>query len=205
MPPTKQPIKQPTKPPTKPPARLDRDLFDGALRARKARPTRQRRAIFAALSGRFDHPTAETLHRAVRRRVPGLSLATVYTTLEILVRAGLAGRLIGPDGVARYDARTDGHDHRRCLACGRIDDLDRSETFQWSPSYAAAGFRPTGFRIEVTGYCAGCQDRAGRTRKEPSRTRPPRTEPSSTEPSSTEPFSTEPSVTTPFRSEGENR
>src|SRR5262245_53370168 len=99
--------------------------LDAALRSRGARPTRQRRAIFAALSGRLDHPTAETLHRAVRRRVPGMSLATVYTTLEVLVDAGLASMVIGPDGVARYDARTDEHDHRRCLGCGRIDDLER--------------------------------------------------------------------------------
>src|SRR5262245_60728321 len=103
------------------------EVLDAALRARGARPTRQRRAIFAALSTRHDHPTAETLHRAVRARVPDLSLATVYTTLEILVGAGLAGRLVGPDGVARYDARTDGHDHLRCLGCGRIDDVDRTD------------------------------------------------------------------------------
>lgn len=132
-------------------------VLDAALRARGARPTRQRRAIFAALSSRCDHPTAETLHRAVRSRVPGLSLATVYTTLEILVGAGLAGRLVGPDGVARYDARTDGHDHRRCLACGRIDDVDRAAGAGLPADYAAAGFRPIAYRIEVTGYCAGCQ------------------------------------------------
>ena len=137
------------------------ELLDGALRAQGARPTRQRRAIFAALSSRLDHPTAETLHRAVRRRVPGLSLATVYTTLEILVGAGLAGRLAGPDGVARYDARTDGHDHRRCLACGRIDDVDRPEHGSPPPEYDSAGFRPIAYRIEVIGYCAGCPSKAG--------------------------------------------
>jgi Fe2+ or Zn2+ uptake regulation protein len=97
----------------------------------------------------------------VRQRVPGLSLATVYTTLEILVGAGLAGRLVGPDGVARYDARTDGHDHRRCLACGRIDDLDRPAERHSLQSYTSAGFRPIAYRIEVTGYCAGCQTRTG--------------------------------------------
>jgi Fe2+ or Zn2+ uptake regulation protein len=139
------------------------EILDGALRARGARPTRQRRAIFAALTSRLDHPTAETLHRSVRHRVPGLSLATVYTTLEILVGAGLAGRLVGPDGVARYDARTDGHDHRRCLLCGRIDDVDRPEPQSPLPQYASAGFRPIAYRIEVTGYCAGCQSKAGAT------------------------------------------
>lgn len=150
-------------PKTKSGPRLAPEVLDAALRAQGARPTPQRRAIFAALSGRLDHPTAETLHRAVRHRIPGLSLATVYTTLEILVGAGLAGRLLGPDGVARYDARTDGHDHRRCLACGRIDDLDRPAVESPLPAFASAGFRPVAYRIEVTGYCAGCQTRAGAT------------------------------------------
>ena len=146
-------------------------VLDGALRARGARPTRQRRAIFSALSARLDHPTAETLYRSVRRRVPGLSLATVYTTLEVLVEAGLAGRFIGPDGVAHYDARTDVHDHRRCLGCGRIDDIDRHTGEDLIPLRPSADFRPTGYRIEVTGYCAGCPDTAG-ARPEHGPTRP---------------------------------
>jgi Fe2+ or Zn2+ uptake regulation protein len=146
-------------------------VLDGALRARGARPTRQRRAIFSALSARLDHPTAETLYRSVRRRVPGLSLATVYTTLEVLVEAGLAGRFIGADGVAHYDARTDVHDHRRCLACGRIDDLDRRGGDDLIPLQPTADFRPTGYRIEVTGYCAGCHEPAG-ARREPGPVRP---------------------------------
>jgi Fur family transcriptional regulator, peroxide stress response regulator len=139
-------------------------VLDGALRARGARPTRQRRAIFSALWQRIDHPTAETLYRAVRRRIPGLSLATVYTTLEVLVEAGLAGRFAGADGVAHYDARTDEHDHRRCLGCGRIDDLDRHGPHDLIPLQPSADFRPTGYRIEVTGYCSGCMDAAGARR-----------------------------------------
>jgi Fur family transcriptional regulator, peroxide stress response regulator len=141
-----------------------RALLEGALRARGARPTRQRRAIYAALADRLDHPTAETLHRAVRRRLPGMSLATVYTTLEVLVKSGLAGRVIGPDGVVRYDARTDAHDHRRCLRCGRIEDLERPgppHPLDLSPS---ADFTPTGYRVEVTGYCSGCMLRSGAER-----------------------------------------
>jgi len=146
-------------------------VLDGALRARGARPTRQRRAIFSALSERLDHPTAEALYRGVRRRVPGLSLATVYTTLEVLVEAGLAGRFIGADGVAHYDARTDAHDHRRCLGCGRIDDLDRHGQNERIPMQPSADFQPMGYRIEVTGYCAGCLEAAG-ARREPGPTGP---------------------------------
>lgn len=154
-----------------PRSRVSPAVLDAALRARGSRPTRQRRAIFSALSERLDHPTAETLHRAVRLRIPGLSLATVYTTLEVLVEAGLAGRFVGADGVAHYDARTDEHDHRRCLACGRIDDLDRQGRPDLITLQPSADFRPTGYRIEVTGYCAGCLAAAG-ARRQPGPARP---------------------------------
>ena len=136
--------------------------LDGVLRSRGARATRQRRAIYAALLDRVDHPTAEALHRIARRRIPGMSLATVYTTLEVLVNAGLAGRLAGADGASHYDARTDGHDHRRCLRCGRIEDLDRKP--QRTPELETChtpGFRAVDCRIEIVGYCAACDDARG--------------------------------------------
>ena len=136
--------------------------LDDVLRSRGARATRQRRAIYATLLERVDHPTAEALHRIARRRIPGMSLATVYTTLEVLVNAGLAGRLAGADGASHYDARTDGHDHRRCLRCGRIEDLDRSP--HRTPALEtchAPGFRAVDCRIEIVGYCAACDHARG--------------------------------------------
>ncbi|HYV85664.1 MAG TPA: Fur family transcriptional regulator [Patescibacteria group bacterium] len=153
------------------------EALDSILRSRGERATRQRRAVFAALADRADHPTAEAIHRVTRRRIPGLSLATVYTSLEVLVNAGLAGRLSGPDGVAHYDARTDGHDHRRCLGCGRIEDLDRTpqRTLALETCHAP-GFRAVDCRIEIVGYCAACDEaRGARTRTpvaESSRTGP---------------------------------
>ena len=151
------------KPTTASPARAPQ-RFDQVLRSNGARPTRQRRALYASLAGRDDHPTAEALHRQVRRQVPGLSLATVYTSLEVMAQAGLVGRLQGPDGIARYDARMDPHDHRRCMRCGSIEDLERPAGSGTLQEYATPGFRVTGFHIEVIGYCAACQAAEGETR-----------------------------------------
>ena len=136
---------------------------DNALLSRGTRPTRQRRAVYAALAARLDHPTAETLHRSVRRRIPGLSLATVYTALEVLADAGLVGRVVAPDGVTHYDARIDRHDHARCLSCGRMDDLERPAGFFATESYQLSGFQATDLHIEVVGYCSACQSSGGGT------------------------------------------
>lgn len=148
-----------------------------ALRASGARPTRQRRAIYGALAGRSDHPTAETLHRSVRRRVPGLSLATVYTSLEVMAGAGLVGRIAGPDGVARYDARIDVHDHRRCLRCGGIEDLERPQDVRTLESYDTPGFRATDYHIEIVGYCAACFPAGGEPPSTPGPAGTPRFKP----------------------------
>ena len=131
--------------------------LDALLRLKGQRATRQRRAVYGALATHADHPTAEELHQEVRRRLPGLSLATVYKNLEVLVRAGAAGRILRADGVWRYDARVDEHDHRRCLGCGRVEDLDRRRRPGRLFDVPGDRFRVTGYRLEILGYCGACQ------------------------------------------------
>lgn len=74
------------------------------------RCTRQREILYAALCATKAHPTAEDLFQAVRDEDPGLSLATVYNTLEAFTRCGLVRRL-ATDGAARYDADLTPHVH----------------------------------------------------------------------------------------------
>lgn len=78
------------------------------------RCTPQRETIYAALVATKAHPTAEELFQQVRTRLPGVSLATVYNTLEALTRRGLARRFNNPhepEGPARFDADTSPHVH----------------------------------------------------------------------------------------------
>jgi Fe2+ or Zn2+ uptake regulation protein len=87
------------------------------------RCTRQRAEIYHALVSTSSHPTAEELFGMVRNRLPGLSLATVYNTLDAFVRRGLARKFALPPSVgedpsasapapaARYDADTSEHIH----------------------------------------------------------------------------------------------
>lgn len=125
------------------------------------RCTRQRRAIYDALAASREHPTAEELHRAVcRTDEDGISLATVYNTLEAFCQAGLAHKLPGGPGGARYDAARGGHLHARCQATGAVADV--SETLsakvlaQLPPELLAEieaelGFKVTGVHVELVG------------------------------------------------------
>jgi Fe2+ or Zn2+ uptake regulation protein len=129
-----------------------------ALEEAGHRFTEQRAAVFRTLVGTTSHPTAEELFLSVRGAVPGISLATVYKSLETLVGCGLAHKLSHSDGSARYDGRTDPHYHATCVECGKVSDISG----QLSDSQVEAleanghGFRVTGYRLELTGYCPDC-------------------------------------------------
>jgi Fe2+ or Zn2+ uptake regulation protein len=123
------------------------------------RSTRQRQAVYEYLRGVHHHPTAEDVYLAVQRRVPRVSLATVYNALELLVRTGLASKLTYGDSAARYDIRTDVHSHARCLACGRVDDVEATPAARWLRTIRPRNFTATGFRFEVLGRCRACRRR----------------------------------------------
>jgi len=85
--------------------------------------TRQRYAVYTALASDTSHPTADQLFQMLSNRDAGISLATVYNTLEALVKAGLAQKLAGGGTSARYDATVDDHLHLRDRATGSLVDV----------------------------------------------------------------------------------
>src|SRR5262245_28049936 len=95
-----------------------------ALESAGCRYTTQRGAVYAFLESVKSHPTAEDVYRAVRRRIPRISLATVYKALEALVKARLANKLTNGDGSARYECQAVDHYHLRDIATGEVRDLE---------------------------------------------------------------------------------
>jgi len=133
-----------------------------ALESSGQRFTEQRAAVFRHLSCADAHPTADEVFLSVRGDLPGISLATVYKSLETLVGCGLAVKLTYSDGSARYDGRTDPHHHARCQKCGDVMDIDGTlseEEFHALRS-RADGFTVTGYRLELSGYCSACASQA---------------------------------------------
>lgn len=131
-----------------------------ALETNGQRYTEQRAAVYRFLIGTEAHPTADDVFTSVRHEIPDISLATVYKSLETLVGCGLATKLTYGDGSARYDGRTDPHHHARCLRCGSVLDLPghidtSSLAGQLQP---VSGFAVEGYRLELVGYCSGCQN-----------------------------------------------
>lgn len=94
------------------------------LRDHGLRVTRQREMLYAALASTTSHPTADELFGHVSDQQSGLSLATVYNTLEAFVEAGLCTR-IHAGSATRYDAAIGDHAHVQ-TSDGRVLDLPQA-------------------------------------------------------------------------------
>jgi Fe2+ or Zn2+ uptake regulation protein len=114
--------------------------------------------VYRFLSSTTSHPNADEVFQEVRNEVPGISLATVYKSLETLVNCGLATKLTYSDGSARYDARMDPHHHARCVSCGKVQDVPGNLTREELASLSRGldGFSVLGYRLEFTGFCRDC-------------------------------------------------
>lgn len=102
----------------------DSDRIRRFFRGHGLRCTRQRELIYSALAQSKLHPTAEDLFQTVRGHEPGLSLATVYNTLDVFIERGICRRLpsaVG-NGPSRYDADVAQHAHVM-LEDGRVFDV----------------------------------------------------------------------------------
>lgn len=78
--------------------------------------------VYGQLAASKSHPTADDLFRGLTAAGRGLSRATVYNTLETLVEAGMARRMVISDGPARYDADVSEHVHLT-TPDGRVMDV----------------------------------------------------------------------------------
>ena len=123
------------------------------------RNTKQRQVILEELQKLTSHPTAVGLYRIVSRRLPKISLGTVYRNLDLLTRAGIIQKLEFGSEEARFDGNLTPHHHIRCVKCGRVDDI------HGPPLDLLGGKRDDfndycvlGHRIEFFGVCPQCKD-----------------------------------------------
>jgi len=122
------------------------------------RMTRQRRVILDVLSRLKTHPTAEELYRVVRRRIPGISLSSVYRNLDVLTRAGAIHKLDMAGSQARFDGDVSLHYHLRCLECGRVDDSAAGPFLMIEEAARrATSYEIVGHRLEFLGICPACR------------------------------------------------
>ena len=98
--------------------------FEEVCRKEGLKITHQRLEVFKALLNSQDHPSVEKLYRRLLRKLPTISLDTVYRTLTTLEQHGLVTRIQTQESQARFEGRIDNHHHVICKKCGKITDFD---------------------------------------------------------------------------------
>jgi Fe2+ or Zn2+ uptake regulation protein len=138
------------------PPRDDADLAE-LLRDRGLRATSQRVVMHRLLRDHDRHVSAEELLSEAGEQLPGVSLPTVYATLELFEQLGIVRRVNGGGGTLRWDTRADAHHHMVCRNCGRIEDMDTPLDLESARRSAArSGFKPDRAEVVVSGLCATC-------------------------------------------------
>lgn len=99
--------------------------FQNACREAGLRLTHQRLEIFSELADTPDHPTAETIYQRIRKKIPTISLDTIYRTLATFAHHGLINKIETAESQARFEVKLMRHHHVICRRCNRITD------FQW--------------------------------------------------------------------------
>lgn len=129
------------------------------LRARGWRLTPQRRAVAEVLRGEHVHLSAEAVHTLARARLPEISVATVYNTLNELAALGeVVGVTLG-EGPKRYDPNVaQRHHHLRCVRCDELlDVVPTGEQELRLPPAEQHGYRIVDVDVVFRGVCPRCQ------------------------------------------------
>lgn len=128
------------------------------------RLTPQRKVILEELQKTRTHPTADEVYAMVRKRLPHVSLGTIYRNLDFLHARGLIRKLDKTGPQMRFDAYVDPHLHLSCVECGKIADLPADTASVALHLPEESPYEVQGHWIEFFGLCPECKKRS-RSRK----------------------------------------
>ncbi len=120
--------------------------------------TTQRKIILEELKKLKTHPSADDLYRIVRKRLPKISLGTIYRNLEILSESALIQKIEVPGTLKRFDGNAEIHHHMRCISCGAVRDVDLGSAVTLPDVRGDIdGCRIIGCRLDLIGLCPQCR------------------------------------------------
>ena len=127
----------------------------------KQRMTHQRKIILEEVQDETAHLTADEVYEKVRKRLPKISMGTVYRNLDVLATAGLIRKLEPHYSQMRFDGDLREHYHIICTRCGKISDADIEPSDNTIEKLENALGNLTrygifGHKLEFLGLCPEC-------------------------------------------------
>ena len=124
--------------------------------------THQREVVADIVFGSEGHLSVDDIERSLRERKERIGKATVYRTLDLLVRSRLVDEHDFGEGFKRYEHRLSshpGHEHLICLECGNVTEFESTELFGVETRVRQEhGFVPVRRRLEIYGLCVVCHE-----------------------------------------------
>lgn len=119
--------------------------------------SKQREAILEVLRKTDTHPTANWIYEKVRKKIPNISLGTVYRNLSALTADGVIIKIEVGDGFEHFDCDIFPHLHLYCRKCGKIIDQ------QLKSDYISRVAKESNFKTDTTiyvayGICKNCKN-----------------------------------------------
>jgi len=138
-------------------------LFRRYLRQQGLPVTQQREVVADVVFKSSEHLSVEEIETALRARGERIGKATIYRTMEILVRSGLVEEHDFGEGFKRYEhlfGQQPVHEHLICTHCSSVTEFQAPEVVRVQEEVARRhGFLASRHRLEIYGICAGCQEK----------------------------------------------
>ena len=136
------------------------DVLENYISENNLKITKQRRTVLKAFLECKNHISVEELYNTVLKAEPKIGLATVYRTLALLTKSGLALEMDFGDGQKRYESsyRTVHHDHMVCTECGKIIEFNHPLIEKYQEEIAKENsFKITSHKLDLFGHCLDCK------------------------------------------------
>jgi len=123
--------------------------------------THQRQVLYEVMQGMDGHPSPEEIYAKVRRKIPAISLATVYKNIHLFVESGVLREVSLHHGSQRVEMNEREHHHLVCSRCKAIADIDPEElgaSRLLKGKKLPGGFLAERYSVDVIGICSKCQE-----------------------------------------------
>ena len=127
--------------------------------------THQRQVLYEVMQGMEGHPSPEEVYARVKKKVPSISLATVYKNIHLFVESGVLREVSLHHGSRRVEINEREHHHLVCSRCKAITDIEAEKLSLGLPSAKElpGGFFVERYSVDVIGICAKCQGQSARS------------------------------------------
>ena len=120
--------------------------------------THQRQVLYEVMQTMPGHPSPEEVYARVKKRIPAISLATVYKNIHLFIETGVLKEVSMHHGSLRVELNNHAHHHMVCSQCKAITDIEERDLgILPAPQRLPGGFQVERYAVDVIGVCATCQ------------------------------------------------